>query len=410
MRTVAITAISLALLTLYACSDSNSDTIPTDGNGGAGGSSSSQAGSSARAGSAGSSIVGAAGDGTESAGSPAAAGAAGAAGATDADAGNGDTAGAAGASTSTGGTSTGGGAGRTGSAGAAGSPDDNGGSQIPAPPSGAAIDTTTSNFVVSVSWTDNSSDETGFNVYISTDDDKPASPTVTLPANSVEYDLKQVQAARTYRVWVEALNDAGVSSAAQVTASAPTADFAWDDLYYDEATGNVYLAAQDMFGFLSDESYVTNLYGYHSPSASLASVGPAQLLDPTYTYPAASSGIDITIPQYFWVEARSTNGSLFSQRTLAPAGTVTNLQASTGASSVTLTWDATPSAASYEVFYGTGSVAGATRLADTTTTTALVPSLVPNTQYFFWVRAKATAIGGSGFPGLYGVTQATIAQ
>jgi hypothetical protein len=402
MRTVTITAISLALVTLYACSDSN--TIPSGSNGGAGGTSSGQAGSSSEAGSASSStIVAAAGDDTESAGSAAIAGAA---GANDAGAGNLDAAGAAGTSTSTGGGAGRGGA--DGTSGAAGTPDDTGGRQIPVPPSGAAIDTTSNDFMVTVSWTDNSNDETGFNVFLSTDDTKPAMPTATLPANTLKYDLKQVMASQTYRAWVEAVNGAGVSSAAQVTASAPTVDFTWDDLYYDEAAGNVYLAVEDSFGLLSDDSQVSNLYGYHS--ASPTTMGTAQLLDPTFTYPAASSGIDITAPQYFWVEARSSGGSLFSMRTLTPAGTVSNLQASTDASSATLTWDATPGATGYEVFFGTGSIAAATRLADTTMTTALVPSLAADTQYFFWVRAEAASIGGSSLPGLYGVTQATIVQ
>jgi hypothetical protein len=415
MRSLVITTVSLAMLTLYACSDS--DTMLVDDTAGSSGSGAG-AGTAGGAGAAG--ALSAAGSTNSGAGTP---------GNAEAGADDGSSAGAVGTagdgSANTAGIGAGGGndgvagdgsvnmggVGNDGTAGGSETAGIGGGRQIPAPPSGVTIDTTTNAVVVGVTWIDNANDETGFNVYLSTDDTEPATPTATVGADVTEFKLTQVMGGQIYRAWVEASNASGTSAAAQATAASATSDLTWDTLSYDEATDTVHLAVEDSFGYLSDEFNETALYAYHSTlqgsmGASLA-IDPAA---PTIAYPAASSGIDIGATNYFWVEARGIAGSLFSLRSLSPAFAVTNLQATLDATSAALSWDGTPSATSYEVYYGTSSVADATRLSDTTATTASVSPLTASTQYVFWVRANTSAIGGPAFPGAFATVQGTSGQ
>ena len=269
---------------------------------------------------------------------------------------------------------------------------------VPVAPAGVAVDTTDP-FALTANWTDMSDNETGFNVYWSTDDTKPATPGATVGPNIATYKATQVFGAQTYRFWVEAVNSLGKSGATKGIAAVPTTDVVWNELWLD--TNGVHLAVADTYGVTADPDAATNIYGYQSDSGA----APANIVTLTpvwFVWNTANYNIDITKPHYFWVEVRKAAGSLFSLRTLAPgADTVANLAIdSINDVGAKLTWTASPGyTGGYRVSFGTGTVSNATFGTVTLDPTATVTNqLLPGTQYKFFVQTTSTGIGGVGAP------------
>lgn len=73
---------------------------------------------------------------------------------------------------------------------------------------------------VTLNWTDNSDDETGFNIYYDTVNIQPGSPNATNTAGDTTYTASGLTAGTTYYFWVTAENTNGES--ATITASAAT--------------------------------------------------------------------------------------------------------------------------------------------------------------------------------------------
>jgi len=279
-----------------------------------------------------------------------------------------------------------------GTAGSAG-----GGSTIaPNAPTGVTIDVTTSAFAVNVTWVRGSTNETGFNIYWSTDDTEPATAGATVGPGVTSYKLTQVLGAQTYRFWIEAVNGAGKSAPAKGVAGAPTQDLTWNELWLDD-NSNIHLAMKDTFGLLADTDPATQLYAYQSADAS--AMGNATPINPYVIWYTPSYNIDLTKAHYFWAEARTPAGSLFSERTLTPAAAVTGLAAVPTDTSASLSWTATPNAVAYQTFWGQSSFDQATALGSAVDASRMVTGLNPGVTYSFWVRALAAGIGGNGFPG-----------
>ncbi|MBC9914611.1 fibronectin type III domain-containing protein [Chitinophaga varians] len=60
---------------------------------------------------------------------------------------------------------------------------------------------------IRVDWEDKTSHETGYHLYWSDNNRKPATPIATLPANSTRFYIQQVKGNTRYHVWVEAFDD-----------------------------------------------------------------------------------------------------------------------------------------------------------------------------------------------------------
>ncbi len=74
---------------------------------------------------------------------------------------------------------------------------------------------------VDVEWGDNSDNETGFNIYWTSKDTKPASPNVSIAANETSYSISAVPGTK-YTVWVSAIKTGQESDGVEATASVTT--------------------------------------------------------------------------------------------------------------------------------------------------------------------------------------------
>jgi lysophospholipase L1-like esterase len=84
------------------------------------------------------------------------------------------------------------------------------GSTLPLAPSALSLHGTANS--VTVAWTDNATDETGYYVYYSTTGVKPGTPQITLPSGSTSTTVSGLTSGSTYTFWVEAYNAIGASA------------------------------------------------------------------------------------------------------------------------------------------------------------------------------------------------------
>ena len=253
-------------------------------------------------------------------------------------------------------------------------------------------------FAVTANWTDSSDNESGFDVYWSTDDTKPGAAGASVAANTPAFKLSKVFGGATYRFWVEATNGVGRSAATLGTASVATADLSWGELWVGDDLGT-HLAL-----LVNASDPVTQLFAYYS--ADPANMGTAAVINPWKIYGKAD--LDMSKVGYFWTESRATDGSLFSLRTLTPStATVAGVVVTPSDTGASLMW--TPAAGyagKYTVLWGTDTEATATIGASTATGAASVSGLLPGTDYKFWVRAAGIGINTgnanntNGFPGV----------
>jgi len=292
---------------------------------------------------------------------------------------------------------------------------------LPGAPSSVSVSPDASVWYVRASWVDNSTNTAKYNIYWSTDDNKPALPGATVPGSQLSYDMAQKLGDQTYRFWVESENAIGKSTATKGTASAKTYDLVWTDLYYDLTANTIRHAVADTFGLLTDPAPAgasTALWGYHTTNKAV--LGGASSLNPGINWNVASEGIDTTVTQYFWAEARTPIGSQFSVRSLVPPSPVAGFTAVVNNLTTALSWTASSNAQSYQLYRATGTPQTAAVVADaklysspTTAPTAGSPititDLNPGTPYSFWVRALGSGLNGTGLPTAFAVQTVTIA-
>ncbi len=195
---------------------------------------------------------------------------------------------------------------------------------LPQQPTGVVVDATASVWSVAVSWLDNSEHSSSFNIYWSIDDSKPALPSDTVPGDTTTYKMKSVLANKLYRFWIESVNSLATSAASKATAATATYELPWTDLYYDPIANTIHQASQDVFGLVTDNDSTTGLYAYHTTNQTL---GTAATMNPAVNWSPASAGIDVSVTESFWTEARTPFGSSFSVRNLNPPGALGALTA-----------------------------------------------------------------------------------
>lgn len=279
----------------------------------------------------------------------------------------------------------------------------------PAAPKLLSIDVSVPSFTITANWTDASTTATKFNVYWSPDDTM-SGPSATVDAPTHTSTLNQVIGDRYYRLWVEAVNPVGKSYAVQAIATTKTSDLSWRELWLDNDTQDVHLAVDDTFHFISDGDPLTELNVYQSGMVWTYSMGTPTALGPSASvlWNTTALAIDTSKPHFFWLEAKKPQGTLLSQRTLAPGYEITGLVATPSKNSVSLSWDVSANAQSYRVYTSTVNDFGQAVLSSSTSaTSATVTGLLPGTYYVFFVRSMGQAFGGGGFLGDWNNVEAT---
>ena len=380
MRWFGAATVSLSLIgSLYGCSAPSDGAIPVDQggatNGAAGSGVSSGSGDVSSAGSGGSPAATAGGSGLGDAGSSGAAVSGGG------DAGSAGDSSLAGESNGGGGASAGGGgAAQGGSGGAA--------MTIPNAPSDLVLQVASATSV-QVTWTDNSTDESGFNVYWSTTADKPAQPNLIV-ATDVSTGLSDMLTTQTpYNFWVEAYNGAGVSAAVTgaatpvpvpaqptglvVTAGATSAVLNWTDTASGETGYRVYYSTNDIQPTTAQKEL---------PAGATTYTIPAGVLTPYETY-------------YVWVAAYNAagNGMAATGQTMvgsappAPSGLIVDTNESVWYQAVS--WvDNSPSTTKYNIYWSINDTKPATPQ-DTVlvgTTSYRMKQQQCAAKYRFWVE------------------------
>ena len=292
---------------------------------------------------------------------------------------------------------------------------------LPGAPSSVTVSPDSSVWYVRASWVDNSTNTAKYNIYWSTDDNKPALPGATVPGSQLSYNMTRKLGDQTYRFWVESENAIGKSTATKGTASAKTYDLVWTDLYYDLTANTIRHAIADTFGLLSDPApggANTALWGYHTSEKPV--LGGASSLNPGISWNVAGEGIDTTVTQYFWAEARTPVGSQFSVRSLVPPAPVVGFTAVVNNLTVALSWTASNNTQNYQLYRATGTPQTPAVVADaklysspttapTTGAPITITDLNPGTPYSFWVRALGSGINGTGLPTAFIPQTVTIA-
>ena len=260
-----------------------------------------------------------------------------------------------GGDSSPGGESNGGGGTSGGGAAALGGTGGSGGAAqtIPNAPSNLVLQVASSTSV-QLTWTDNSTDESGFNVYWSTTADKPTQPNLIVASDVVSALADTLTTQTPYNFWVESYNGAGISASitgaatpvpvpAQptslvVTGGATSAVLTWTDAASGETGYRVFYSTNDILPTTAQKELPAGTTTYTIPSGELT---------PYETY-------------YVWVAAYNAagNGMTATGQTIvgsappAPTGLVVDASASIWYQAVS--WvDNSPSTTKYNIYWST---------------------------------------------------------
>jgi hypothetical protein len=397
MRWFAAATVSLVLVgSLYGCSAPSDGAIPVEQGGAVNGTAGEHAtagtGDMTSAGNGGSAAT-AGGDGLGDAGSSGAPVSAGGDAGSGGDSSPGDSNGGGGTS---GGGASGGGSGGTAQGGTGGS----GGAPltIPNAPSGLVLQVASSTSI-QVTWTDNSIDESGFNVYWSTTADKPTQPNLMV-ASDVTTALADTLTTQTpYNFWVESYNGAGASAAVTGTATPVPVPA--------QPTGLVVTGGATS-AVLNWTDAATGEIGYrvfYSTTNLQPGTAQKELPAGTTTYTTAPGELTPYSTYYVWVAAYDAagNGMAATGTTIvgvappAPTGLVVDATESVWYQAVS--WvDNSPSTTSYNIYWATGAAPTKPATPNDTvpvgTTSYRMKQEQSASTYTFWVET-VNAIGKS---------------
>ncbi|MEO7034043.1 MAG: fibronectin type III domain-containing protein [Polyangiaceae bacterium] len=387
MRWFAAATVSLVLCSalLFGCS-APSDGAVSDTSGGTDGTAGSgqSAGKGGRGSSAGSSGTPAGGDaGSNPAGD------AGSSGAPDIDPGDAGSAGDTSAQGGTGGMAQGGSTAGTGASGGAPATVPNAPSELTPQVASATS--------IQLLWNDNSTDETGFNIYWSTTTDKPATPSLQQPVDSTSAIADGLVSQTPYNFWVESYNSAGVSTAITgvatpvsvpsqatgftVTSGATTAVLNWADTATGETGYHVYYSTTNTLPTTATKELPANSTTFTVPDGEMA---------PYTTY-------------YFWVAAYNAAGSAATVAATGFVGVKPNAPTGMAVDATshvwyeTVTWaDDSASTTSYNVYWSTNDTQPTTPQATVPagTTSYQLTQLQCTQTYRVWIET-VNAIGKS---------------
>ena len=269
---------------------------------------------------------------------------------------------------------------------------------VPDAPRNVSASKGTSTVGVVVSWSAVSS-ATSYEVWRSESSSSASAARIANGLTATTYTDTSAAVGTTYTYWVKAVNQGGTSGWSNsdtgyrkmAAPAAPTGVAASDGLSSTEivVTWNAVATA---------ESY--SVYRGTSSSSSSASQIASGLTAMSYSDSSALAGTTY----YYWVKATNAGGtSGFSASDTGYLAAITgpaSVTASDGSYSdyVRVSWQASQSATSYEVWRGTANAySQAQKIASPTATTSYNDtSATPGMRYWYWVRAKTSA-GTSAF-------------
>ena len=171
-------------------------------------------------------------------------------------------------------------------------------------------------------WKDNSTDETGFNIYWSSTADKPATPNLQQPVDSVSAIADGLVAQTPYNFWVESYNSAGVSTVITgvatpvpvppaatgfaVASGATTATLTWADTATGETGYRVYYSTSNTVPMTPQKELPANTTMYVVPDGELTPYTTYYFWVAPYN--AAGTGATVTATGYMGVKPNAPTG------------------------------------------------------------------------------------------------------
>ncbi len=281
---------------------------------------------------------------------------------------------------------------------------------IPNAPSGAAASTVSAT-QINLSWTDNSTDETGFVVQRGTSASGPFTQIASLGANVVSYSNTGLTAATTYYYRVAATNSVGTSSFSN-TASATTSDTA--PAAPSNASAATISASQINITWTDNSSNETGFALERAASSAGPYTQIAALGANVTSY--SNTGLTASTTYYYRVKANNSVGSsAYSNVTSATTSLVAPAAPSSAAatvastSQINLTWvDNSNNETNFNVERATAAAGPFTQIAalGANVTSYSSTGLAASTTYYFRVRASNSA-GSSAYSNTASATTAT---
>ena len=279
----------------------------------------------------------------------------------------------------------------------------------PAAPSQVVIGTIDST-LFTVSWADNSGDESGFNVYtvLGTADCSTAhydTPDYTTAVNATSQAITGKTINTQYCAKVVATNANGDSGSAYslpeyTLANTPSmisvsGDYNTTDNYHLDTTIN---ANNNPAGTQYWLQYSTDSTNFYSPS------GMAWQTNTNYLFNKDKDNANLLPDTQYWLKVKAKNGDgtetsySFSSPDVTPPAAPTKLSSSnivgTGA---LVSWAAAPDADNYTLSYGTTNAASDTTIPNITSTSKSITGLTAETQYYFKVSSTSNANGTGAY-------------
>ena len=230
-----------------------------------------------------------------------------------------------------------------------------------------------------------------YNIYYGTTEDLATATEITnvVPVEG-KYTIGNLEPATTYYTWVKAVSNNSISEASErySVITAPVAPV----LETPVVKGNSVTLSWDAVP-------TATLYRLHYGTTNdyEASTQIDKIYNTTYTL----SSLEYGTTYYFWISAANVGGGVRNKNAVTaltfPSVPTLNTPIVSG-NTVSLSWDAVPSAVLYRLYYGTSPKLGnATQIDKIYTTSYTLTGLDFNTTYYLWIVSANTS-GGSRTP------------
>jgi len=215
-----------------------------------------------------------------------------------------------------------------------------------------------------------------YDVYYSTTNSIPASPSQTVSTNTAT--INGLTNGTLYYIWVKPKNATGVGNTSSVVSGKPMATPS--DLSISVGNQQITVSWSTVTGATSYEVY-------HNTTATIPTVASFTVTEPSKTITGLNNGTTY----YFWIKAINANGTsgaspMASGKPIGNMGTVTLTTGGSG--QLILSWSVVAGADEYEVYFNTSNSIPASPSQTVLTNTATISGLTNGTLYYVWVKGK----------------------